>query len=84
MNDPSPTQLFFEETSGTVPVPHSLQQAYFWVLGVIGTTATALVLVFAVATQSGADSERISRSDGEGAKALLSAIVAMHGRPGAL
>lgn len=84
MNDPSPTQTFFDETYGTVPVPRSVQQAYFWVLGTLGTAATALVLVLAVATQSGTDSERIARSNGDGAKALLSAIVATHGRPGAL
>lgn len=83
MNDPSPTQMFFDD-SATVPVPRSIQRAYLWLLGVVGIAAAALVLTFAVATQSNADSERIARSDGNGVKAILSAIVATHGRPGAL
>lgn len=83
MNDPSPTHMFFDDTA-IVPAARSIQRAYFWLLGVIGIAAAALVLTFAIATQSNADSERIARSDGNGGKAILSAIVATHGRPGAL
>lgn len=83
MNDPSPTQMFFDETAA-IPVHQSFQQAYFWLLGVIGIAAMVLVLMFAVATQSASDSERIARSDQGGVKAILSAIVATHGRPGVL
>ena len=83
MNDPSPTHMFFDDTS-SVPVPHSIQRAYLWLLSTLGIAAAALVVMFAVATQSNADSERIARSDGSGVKAVISAIVATHGRPGAL
>ena len=75
--------MFFDDTA-IVPTARSIQRAYFWLLGVIGIAAAALVLTFAIATQSNADSERIARSDGNGVKAILSAIVATHGRPGAL
>ncbi|KQP60995.1 MULTISPECIES: hypothetical protein [unclassified Methylobacterium] len=82
MNDTRPTDMFLDQPP--VPLPRSLQQAYLWVLGTVSMAGTVLVLVFAVATQSNADSERIATTQEGGVKGLLSAIVATHGRPGAI
>lgn len=84
MNDPGSTPFFLADPAAVAPIPRSIQQAYLWAIGGIGTVAAAAVLIVAVATQSGADSERIAGSSPDGVKGLLSAIVATHGRPGTL
>lgn len=83
MNDPSQPQLFLDDTI-SVPLPRSFQKFSLWLVGALGVATTGILLIFAVATQSGADAERIAGSQGEGVRSLVSAIAATHGRPGAL
>jgi hypothetical protein len=64
-----------------------MQQAYLWVVAALGGLATVALFVFAVATQSGADAERIAgaqESGRSGLATLVGNLAAMHGRPGAL
>ncbi|NEU11528.1 hypothetical protein G3T14_05225 [Methylobacterium sp. BTF04] len=85
MNDSGPTPLFLNENPVAVPIPRAVQQAYFWGVAGLGAVAAIAVFVFAVATQSGTDAERIVgvRADTT-LSALTSAMAATHGRPGAL
>ncbi|MBY0258086.1 hypothetical protein [Methylobacterium sp.] len=87
MNDTSPPPLFINENPVAVPLPRAMQQAYLWVVAGLGGLATVALFVFAVATQSGADAERIaSGQTGErtGLATLIGHLGATHGRPGAL
>jgi hypothetical protein len=82
MIDTTPTPLYLNENPAVVPIPKVVQQAYLWAFGGLATLA---VLVFAVATQSGADAERIAgmRTGGDSAPAaLVKAFAVVHGRPG--
>jgi hypothetical protein len=87
MNDTSPPPLLLNENSVAVPLPRVMQQAYLWVVAGIGGVATVALFVFAVATQSGADAERIAgaqESRGSSLATLVGNLAATHGRPGAL
>ncbi|KQP31610.1 hypothetical protein ASF49_09155 [Methylobacterium sp. Leaf104] len=87
MNDTSPPPLFLNENPVAVPLPRAMQQAYLWVVAAIGGLATVALFVFAVATQSGADAERIAgaqESARSGLATLVGNLAALHGRPGAL
>ncbi|MBX9932902.1 MAG: hypothetical protein K2Y56_15400 [Methylobacterium sp.] len=83
MNDPSQPPLFLDDAI-SVPLARSFQKVSLWLVGGVGAATAGMLLVFAVATQSGADAERIAGSQGDGLKGLISAIAATHGRPGAL
>ena len=85
MNDTSPLPLFMNENPVAVPLPRAVQQAYLWVITGLGGLATVGLFVFAVATQSSADAERIAggQADGRtGIAALVGHLAATHGRPG--
>ncbi|WP_264046087.1 hypothetical protein [Methylobacterium flocculans] len=87
MNDTSPPPLFMNETPVAVPLPRAVQQAYLWVVAGLGGLATIGLFVFAVATQSSADAERIAGRNGAERSSLATVIghlAATHGRPGAL
>ena len=87
MNDTSPPPLFLNENLVAVPLPRMMQQVYLWVVAGLGGLATVALFVFAVATQSGADAERIAGAQDNGRSglaALVGNLAAMHGRPGAL
>jgi hypothetical protein len=87
MNDTSPPPVFLNENPAAVPLPRALQQAYLWVVTALGGLATVALFVFAVATQSGADAERIVGGQGGDRSSLATMIgnlAATHGRPGAL
>lgn len=75
--------MFLDEHPVAVPLPRAMQQAYLWVVAGVGGLATVALFVFAVATQSGADAERIAGS-GTGPATLIGHFGALHGRPGAL
>ena len=82
MIDTTPTPLFLNENPAAVPIPRVVQQVYLWGFGGLATLA---LLVFAVATQSGSDAERIAgmRNGGDAAPAaLVKAFAVIHGRPG--
>ena len=83
MNDPSPTPLYLGESPVSVPIPRAFEKAYLWLVAGLGGVATAALLVFAVATQSGADAERIAGGrPGRGGYLdnLVSALAANQGR----
>ncbi|MBO1018923.1 MULTISPECIES: hypothetical protein [unclassified Methylobacterium] len=85
MSDSSQPPVFLSETSHAVPVPRVVQQAYFWVVSALGGLATIALLVFAVATQSNTDAERIAETKGRSSiNALVGALAVTHGRPGSL
>lgn len=84
MNDPSQPHLFLNDAPLAIPLPGFAEQLTAWLVGVAATGIAILVVVFAVATQSGADAERIAGSRDSGVSALVSAIAASHGRPGAI
>ncbi|MGU3359215.1 hypothetical protein ACLBWX_02660 [Methylobacterium sp. M6A4_1b] len=87
MNDTSPPPLFLNENPVAVPLPRVMQQAYLWVVAAIGGLATVALFVFAVATQSGADAERIAGAQESGRSnlaTLVGNLAALHGRPGTL
>ncbi|MHC2088208.1 hypothetical protein [Methylobacterium sp.] len=85
MSDSSQPPVFLSETSHAVPVPRVVQQAYFWVVSALGGVATIALLVFAVATQSNTDAERIAETKGRSSiNALVGALAVTHGRPGSL
>lgn len=85
MSDSSPPPLFLNENPVAVPVPKLVQQAYVWLIAGLAGMATIALLVFAVATQSGGDAERIAGAEGRsGLATLIGAMAASHGRPGAL
>ncbi|KQP54230.1 hypothetical protein ASF41_10965 [Methylobacterium sp. Leaf111] len=87
MNDTSPPPLFLNESPVAVPLPRVMQQAYLWIVAGLSGLATIVLFVFAVATQSGADAERIAGAQESGRSnlaTLVSSLAAMHGRPGAL
>ena len=87
MNDTSPPPLFLNESPVAVPLPRVMQQAYLWIVAGLSGLATIALFVFAVATQSGADAERIAGAQGSGRSnlaTLVGSLAAMHGRPGAL
>ncbi|KQT93105.1 hypothetical protein ASG60_06790 [Methylobacterium sp. Leaf469] len=82
MIDTTPTPLYLDENSAVTPIPKVVQQASLWTFGGLATLA---LFVFAVATQSGADAERIAemRTGGDSApSALVKAFAVAHGRPG--
>lgn len=83
MNDSGPTPLFLDENPAAVPLPRAVQQAYLWVVALLGGGAAIALFVFAVATQSDADARRISEG-GSTLAVLTGALAVMHGRPGAL
>ncbi|MFD1300539.1 hypothetical protein [Methylobacterium marchantiae] len=71
------------ETPVSVPVSRAVQQAYLWLVATLGGVATVALLVFAVATQSSADAERISGEKGRSSvHSLVGALAVTHGRPG--
>ncbi|WP_336487190.1 hypothetical protein [Methylobacterium nigriterrae] len=83
MNDPSPTPLYIGESPVAVPIPRAFVKAYLWVLAGFGGAATAALLVFAVATQSSSEAERIAGARSSGSSyigTLVSAFAAQHGR----
>lgn len=87
MNDTSPPPLFLTENSVAVPLPRAVQQVFLRVVASIGGLATLSLFVFAVATQSGADAERIASAqngDRSGLSALVGSLAATHGRPGSI
>ena len=73
MNDPS-AQLYLGENPGSVPIPRVVERAYLWLLAALGGTSLAALLIFAVATSSSAEAERIAGSDGGYAATLVSAM----------
>ncbi len=81
MNDPSPSPLFIPEHPAAVRLPRTLERAGLWTLGCIGSLATLSLLVFAVATQSSADAERIAGTGSYGA-GLVSALAIAQARGG--
>ncbi|MCJ2037121.1 hypothetical protein [Methylobacterium sp. J-068] len=86
MNDTSPPPLFMNENPVAVPLPRAVQQAYLWVVTGLGGVATIALFVFAVATQSGADAERIAGAQNDERSSLavlIGGLAATHGRPGA-
>lgn len=83
MNDTGQPPLFLDENPAAVPLPKAVQQAYLWVVALIGGTAAMGLFVFAVATQSDADAKRISNG-GSTLSVLTGSLAVMHGRPGAL
>lgn len=83
MNDTGPPPLFLNENPAAVPLPKAVQQAYLWVVTLLGGAAAIALFVFAVATQSDADAQRIS-AGGSTLQVLTGALAVMHGRPGAL
>ncbi|MCJ2131952.1 hypothetical protein [Methylobacterium sp. E-045] len=85
MSDSSQPPVFLSETPHAVPVPRVVQQAYLWVVSALGGLATIALLVFAVATQSNADADRIAGAKGGSSiDALVGALAVTHGRPGNL
>lgn len=82
MNDTSPPPLFMNENPVAVPLPRAVQQAYLWVITGLGGLATVALFVFAVATQSSADAERIAGARASGVSSLVGHLAATHGRPG--
>ena len=82
MNDPSPTSHFLVENPTSSGIPRAAEQAYLGLLAGLSGLATAALLIFAVATQSSADAERIASSNGAGVSALVASFAATHGRPG--
>lgn len=81
MNDPTPSPLYIGESPAAVPVPRVVERAYLWAVGGVGGLATALLLMFAVANQSGMEADRIAASAGDGYMgSLLSAMASGHSR----
>lgn len=83
MSDSSPPPLFLNDNPAAVPIPRAVQQAYLWLVAGLGGLAAMTLLVFAVATQSSADAERITGAKGRtSVHALVGALSVTHGRPG--
>lgn len=82
MSDLSPNPFFSIETESSPIAPQVAEQAYLGMLAGVGAVAAAALLVFAVATQSGADAERIASAEPGSVTTLVGAFAASHGRPG--
>ncbi|WP_155911999.1 hypothetical protein [Methylobacterium sp. 77] len=83
MSDSSPNPLFLDENPAAVPFPRILQQTYIWVLSMLCGIVTVALLVFAVATQSSGDAERIADMKGRSSmSSLVGALAVTYGRPG--
>ncbi len=82
MSDLSPNPFFSIETPSSPIVPQVAEQAYFGLLASVGAIVAAALLVFAVATQSDADAERIVSAEPGSVATLVGAFAASHGRPG--
>ncbi|MFD0935267.1 hypothetical protein ACFQ12_08720, partial [Methylobacterium trifolii] len=72
MSDTSP--LYIGENPAAVPMHRAVEKASLWLAGAACGLATAALLVFAVATESGTEAERIARSGGGYAVSLVSAL----------
>lgn len=81
MNDPSPSPLYISEHPAAVRLPRTLERACLWTIGTIGGLATCGLLVFAVATQSSADAERIAGTS-DYATGLVAALATAQARGG--
>lgn len=79
MNDPS-SRFRLEENPASVPIPRVVERAYLWLVAALGGTSLAAILVFAVATSSGAEAERIAGSNGGYAAALVAAMAGAQAR----
>lgn len=84
MSDLSQPHPFLAENPAAVPIETAARQAYAWLVAALGGSAAVALLVFAVATQSGADAERIAGAGGRSSlPGLIGHLAAAHGRPGA-
>ncbi|MGU3540942.1 hypothetical protein [Methylobacterium sp. A54F] len=79
MNDPGSSPLYIAERAAAVPVPRAVEKAYLWAVAALGGAAAGALLIFAVATQSSTDAERIV-SAGSPLDALVGAFAASQGR----
>ncbi len=81
MNDPSPTSLCIPDPAAAVRLPRALERAGLWTIGAVSGVATFALLVFAVATQSSTDAERIAGT-GDYAAGLVAALATTQARGG--
>ncbi len=81
MNDPSPSPLYIPEHPAAVRLPRALERACLWTFGALGGIATFGLLVFAVATQSSTDAERIAGTS-DYATGLVAALATAQARGG--
>lgn len=80
MNDQTPNSALVGNGPAG-PIPRAFERAYLWTVAAIGGLGTALLIVMAVATQSGTEAERIAGSGGGSyLEALVSALAVSQGR----
>jgi hypothetical protein len=82
MSDLSQTPFFSITATAHPGVPKVAEQAYLGLVASLGGLAAAALLIFAVATQSAADAERIAGAEPGSVTTLVAAFAATHGRPG--
>ncbi|WP_375465458.1 hypothetical protein [uncultured Methylobacterium sp.] len=80
MTDATSSQLYLGENPGTVPLPRVVERAGLWLLATLGGTSLAAILVFAVATQSSAEAERLAGKGSGYTATLVSALAVAHAR----
>ena len=77
MNDPISSSILIAETP--IAAPRLFERVGLWTLATLGGLATGALMIFAVATQSSADAERIG-GGASYAETLVGALAAAQGR----
>lgn len=80
MNDTISFQLCLDENLVAVPTSRLAERVRPWLTAALGGTTFAAILVFAVATRSGAEAERLAGAGGSYAATLVSAMAVSHAR----
>jgi hypothetical protein len=62
-----------------LPLPRLVERGYLWAVAALGGLATGALMIFAVATQSSADAERIAGGSSY-AETLVSALAVAQAR----
>ena len=74
MNDPISSPLLIQPS-----LPRLVERSYLWAIAALGGLATGALMVFAVATQSSADAERVA-GGGSYSETLVSALAVAQAR----
>ena len=76
MSEPIPSPALIQPA---LPLPRLAERTYLWAVTALGGLAAGALMVFAIATQSGADAERIA-GGGSYAETLVSALAVAQSR----